>query len=66
MRYDERMKRLLNITLKWPIRWWRSGPSVRQSDESWARDPLSHPDISRMSERERADLQFRPECVRSE
>ena len=24
----------------------------------WARDPLSHPDIARMSERERGDLPF--------
>lgn len=24
----------------------------------WWRDPLSHPDIARMSERERADLPF--------
>ena len=26
----------------------------------WWRDPLSHPDIARMSERERADLPFDP------
>ena len=28
------------------------------SAEDWQRDPLSHPDIAAMSERERADLQF--------
>ena len=51
---------------------WRFGRSlVREgsnpdSETSWFRDPLSHPDIARMSERERADLPFRPECVVSE
>ncbi len=32
----------------------------------WCRDPLSHPDIRRMSERERADLQFNPRYFKSE
>jgi len=32
----------------------------------WHRDPLSHPDIARMSERERADLQFIPGAVKPE
>lgn len=32
----------------------------------WCRDPLSHPDIQSMSERERADLQFDPRQIRSE
>ena len=32
----------------------------------WRRDPLAHPDIRRMSERERADLQFNPRCVKYE
>lgn len=30
----------------------------------WARDPLSHPDIARMSERERGDLPFDPRAFR--
>ncbi len=32
----------------------------------WCKDPLSHPDIDQMSERERADLQFDPHCIKSE
>ncbi|MDD9721187.1 hypothetical protein PVW51_10795 [Sulfitobacter sp. PR48] len=32
----------------------------------WGRDPLSHPDIARMTERERADLQFQPSCIAPE
>lgn len=35
----------------------------RRQERSWRRDPLSHPDIQRMSERERADLQFMPCCI---
>ncbi|MBN8290349.1 hypothetical protein JI664_00060 [Rhodobacter sp. NTK016B] len=29
----------------------------------WFRDPLSHPDIARMSERERADLPWEPSRI---
>jgi hypothetical protein len=32
----------------------------------WRRDPLAHPDIKRMTERERADLQFNPHCIARE
>lgn len=38
---------------------------LRQS-HLWGRDPLAHPDIAVMSERERADLQFIPECIEPE
>ncbi|MBO6603238.1 hypothetical protein [Rhodophyticola porphyridii] len=41
------------------LRLWR----CRRADEAgrqWRRDPLSHPDIARMSKRELADLPFDP------
>ncbi len=33
-------------------------------DRQWQRDPLSHPQIARMSKRDLADLPFDPETVR--
>ncbi|MCV3272485.1 hypothetical protein [Roseobacter sinensis] len=41
-------------------------PDIQDDSLRYARDPLSHPDIARMSERERADLPFCPARVRSE
>ncbi len=38
-------------------------PSACVAPEAWWRDPLSHPAIRAMTERERADLPFRPEDV---
>jgi hypothetical protein len=32
----------------------------------WRRDPLAHPVIARMTERERADLPFCPDLIASE
>lgn len=32
--------------------------SLARTCARWWRDPLSHPDIARMNERERADLPF--------
>lgn len=40
-------------------------PEVRLEDV-WRRDPLAHPVIARMTERERADLPFCPDLVASE
>ena len=40
-------------------------PPVRaRALETFERDPLQHPDIARMNERQRADLPFNPEKVR--
>jgi len=39
---------------------------LRGKELQWRNDPLSHPDIQKMSERERADLQFNPGCVELE
>ena len=36
---------------------------ILKSCARWWRDPLSHPQIARMSERERADLPFDPRRV---
>lgn len=36
---------------------------IRRTLPQWWRDPLSHPDIARMSERERADLPFDPAAL---
>ncbi len=33
---------------------------------AWERDPLSHPAIRQMNERQRADLPFEAKCVCSE
>jgi hypothetical protein len=39
----------------------------RKADRTqWRRDPLSHPDIAVMSERQRADIYFNPEFVEAE
>lgn len=45
---------------------WLGADAKPDTETNWLRDPLSHPDIVRMSARERADLQFRPDCIRSE
>lgn len=40
---------------------WKAEGAVRDREGGsarWLRDPLSHPDIEAMSERERADLPF--------
>ena len=36
---------------------WKAGP------ESWRRDPLSHPALQAMSQRELGDLPFDPRCA---
>ncbi|MGJ8532319.1 MAG: hypothetical protein ACSHYC_09055 [Alphaproteobacteria bacterium] len=36
------------------------------SKDDWSRDPLSHPDLQAMSERELADLPFDPGTIVSE
>lgn len=56
-----RLRRLLALVGK-----WSSTECTGNADpaEPWARDPLAHPDIARMSERERADLPFDPSTIR--
>jgi hypothetical protein len=60
------MKRLQfpSFSFVWPGR--RSDRPATAAEIQWRQDPLSHPDIRSMSERERADLQFNPEIVDSE
>ncbi len=47
----------------------RTPRETSASDESWMLDPLSHPDVEAMTERELADLPFNrgyreaPECA---
>lgn len=38
-----------------------SKKGLRDDDVNWRRDPLSHPDLRAMSQRELADLPFSPE-----
>lgn len=33
-------------------------PQLQDQDDNWVRDPLAHPDIAAMDERQRADLPF--------
>ncbi|MDW3183072.1 MAG: hypothetical protein R8F89_13915 [Roseobacter sp.] len=56
------------LTIRLKYFWTKILPTPsRLSDETrFERDPLSHPDIARMSERERADLPFCPARVRPE
>lgn len=42
---------------------FKSDEDDRSDQALWHRDPLSHPDLKRMSERELADLTFAPERV---
>lgn len=49
--------------------WSASGKELKNIDficELWRRDPLSHPDLHAMSERELADLPFDPGAIVSE
>lgn len=34
-------------------------------DPNWWRDPLSHPDLKVMSQRQLADLQFAPDLIKA-
>lgn len=61
----------VNVLRLWQIT--RKGRAERTTDArtsvdqlAWARDPLSHPDLQKMSEVEKADLQFQPKKVLSE
>lgn len=40
--------------------------NIDKNNELWRRDPLSHPDMELMSERELADLPFDPKAIVSE
>lgn len=60
------MAQVIFRTLRDVMKRWLGAGAKPGTEADWLRDPLSHPDIARMSARERADLQFRPDCVRSE
>lgn len=57
------MTHALRILFGWFSRDRRKARAEAHARALWGRDPLSHPDIARMSERERADLQFLPSCI---
>lgn len=42
------------------------GDGISQSDDLWRRDPLSHPALRAMTERELADLPMEPCCFLAE
>lgn len=44
----------------------RAMKNIIYSKDDWRRDPLSHPDLQVMSERELADLPFDPGAIVSE
>jgi hypothetical protein len=51
------------------LRLWsgrRAAVASCAADTHWKRDPLSHPDIRRMPERDRADLPFDPHRLDAE
>ena len=57
--------------LKLLNRLFRRAPSICETpaadwivQESWWRDPLSHPDVSRMSQRQLGDLPIDPRRIR--
>ena len=54
------LKRIVQRVRRFILRLGR----VRPDDDKWWRDPLSHPDIQAMSERQRADLPFDPHKIR--
>ena len=63
---SERMKRGLVRYAKEISKVFSRPSATPDARPNWYRDPLSHPDIARMSLRELADLQFRPECIEPE
>jgi hypothetical protein len=63
---NDGMKHAIITFLKKVTRVDCGSAAVSCPEEYWSRDPLSHPDIAKMSERERADLQWAPEKVVSE
>ncbi len=48
------LKLFLNLSTRLPFRL----PKLQDQDDRWVRDPLAHPDIAAMDERQRADLPF--------
>ncbi|MCM2472593.1 hypothetical protein HGO38_03760 [Rhizobium sp. CG5] len=42
------------------------GDRISQGDDVWRRDPLSHPALRVMTERELADLPMEPRCFLAE
>lgn len=60
------MKQCLISRIRQVFSRWSQEQKSQDAMAGWRRDPLSHPDIRRMSERERADLQFDPNRVTPE
>ena len=60
------MRYFITSYFKCLIAHWSKKRLLRARETQWRKDPLSHPDIQQMSERERADLQFNPHCIESE
>ena len=52
------MKHILISCLKFLTESQSQKNPNRDQTKDWCKDPLAHPEISVMSERERADLQF--------
>jgi hypothetical protein len=61
---NERMKSVLSRSFKWMGKDFSGPIEPPETDANWYRDPLSHPDIARMSQRELADLPFCPERIK--
>jgi hypothetical protein len=49
-----------------PFRQARGQPAAPRQEAGWRRDPLSHPALARMTQRELGDLPFDPRAVAEE
>lgn len=61
MAFSEKLKTFMvrHLSIKWL-------KNIGYTDKNWCKDPLSHPDLELMSERELADLPFDPAHIDSE
>lgn len=71
-RYHEVMLKTIILQLshrltgrKVPVPSCRPHPRTLHDDDWYAADPLAHPDLQCMDQRELGDLPFEPRCIRS-